>query len=137
MELSDDVLCLFSVEITQRDGSSVIEIPERELTPGALEHGVPYRVAVISSSTDLTPNRNVNQSTQSDDESTPPVEVGEYRTVEIDDIGDQGDGIARVERGYVVIVPDTELNEHVEIEITDVTQTVAFGDVVERKEYYQ
>lgn len=136
MELSDDVLCLFSVEITQRDGSSVIEIPERELSLGALEPGVPYRVAVISSSTDSTTNRDADQSAQSG-ESNPPVEEGEHRTVEIDDIGDQGDGIARVERGYVVIVPETELNERVEIEITDVTQTVAFGDVVERDEYYQ
>ncbi|MFC6906743.1 TRAM domain-containing protein [Halalkalicoccus tibetensis] len=39
-------------------------------------------------------------------------------------IGDQGDGIARVERGYVVIVPDTDPHEHVEIEITSVAKTV-------------
>lgn len=129
-------MCLFSVEITQRDGSSVIEIPERELTHGALESGVPYRVAVISSSTDSTPNRDGDQSAQPD-EANPPVEEGEHRTVDISDIGDQGDGIARVERGYIVIVPDTELNERVEIEITDVTQTVAFGKVIEREEYYQ
>jgi len=34
----------------------------------------------------------------------PPVEAGETRTVEIEDVGDQGDGITRVERGFVVIV---------------------------------
>jgi len=38
----------------------------------------------------------------------PPVTEGEQRTVEIEDIGDQGDGITRVERGFVVIVSDTE-----------------------------
>ncbi|QLG64294.1 TRAM domain-containing protein [Halorarum salinum] len=66
-----------------------------------------------------------------------PVEVGERRTVEIEDIGEQGDGIARVDRGFVVIVPDTEVSERVTIEITDVGGTVGFGEVVERKDYYE
>ncbi len=39
--------------------------------------------------------------------------------------------------GYVVIVPETELNERVTIEITDMTETVAFGEVVKREAYYQ
>jgi len=63
--------------------------------------------------------------------STPPVAEGEQRTVEIEDIGDQGDGITRVERGFVVIVPDTEQGERVTIEITNVAKTVAFAEVVE------
>lgn len=66
-----------------------------------------------------------------------PVEVGERHTVEIEDIGEQGDGIARVDRGFVVIVPDTEVSERVTIEITDVGGTVGFGEVVERKDYYE
>ncbi|ESS07370.1 MAG: putative RNA-binding protein, contains TRAM domain protein, partial [uncultured archaeon A07HB70] len=66
---------------------------------------------------------------------TPPVEEGEQRTVEIEDIGDQGDGITRVERGFVVIVPDTEQGERVSIEVTDVRENVAFADVVERVSY--
>ena len=65
------------------------------------------------------------------------MEVGDQYIVDIEDIGEQGDGIARVERGYVVVVPDTELNERVTIEITKVTETVAFGEVLEREEYYQ
>ena len=66
----------------------------------------------------------------------PPVEEGETRTVEIENIGDQGDGITRVERGFVVIVPDTEQGERVAIEITDVRENVAFAEVVERVSYY-
>jgi predicted RNA-binding protein with TRAM domain len=50
----------------------------------------------------------------------PPAEEGEIRGVEIADIGEQGDGITRVERGFVVIVPDTKGSERVTIEITDV-----------------
>jgi predicted RNA-binding protein with TRAM domain len=52
------------------------------------------------------------------------------------DIGDQGDGITRVERGFVVIVPDTKETERVTIEITDVRENVAFAEVVERVSYY-
>ncbi|MFB6141142.1 MAG: TRAM domain-containing protein [Halosimplex sp.] len=67
----------------------------------------------------------------------PPVEEDETRRVEIEDLGDQGDGITRVERGFVVIVPDTEQGERVEVEITDVRETVAFAEVVERLSYYE
>jgi predicted RNA-binding protein with TRAM domain len=66
-----------------------------------------------------------------------PVEEGEERTVEIEDIGEQGDGITRVERGFVVIVPDTEQGERVTVEITDVRENVAFAEVVERRSYYE
>ncbi len=67
----------------------------------------------------------------------PPVEEGETREVEIEDIGEQGDGITRVERGFVVIVPDTKESERVNIEITNVRQNVAFAEVVERLSYYE
>jgi len=63
----------------------------------------------------------------------PPVNEGDRRNVEIEDIGDQGDGITRVERGFVVIVPDTTQGERVIIEIADVRENVAFADVVSRE----
>ena len=45
----------------------------------------------------------------------------------IDDLGEEGDGIAKVDRGYVVIVPGATPGETVPVEITRVTQTVAFA----------
>ncbi|EJN57658.1 TRAM domain-containing protein [Halogranum salarium B-1] len=66
-----------------------------------------------------------------------PVEKGDQRTVDIEDIGEQGDGIARTDRGYVLIVPDTEKGERVTVEVTDVSESVGFADVVERKPYYE
>lgn len=60
----------------------------------------------------------------------PPVETGEVRSVTIDTLGDQGDGLARVERGFVVIVPGTQPGDRVDVEITDVRQTVAFAEPV-------
>jgi predicted RNA-binding protein with TRAM domain len=41
-----------------------------------------------------------------------------------------------VERGFVVIVPETDVGEQVRIEISDVRETVAFGEVIERLSYY-
>ncbi|WP_238532958.1 TRAM domain-containing protein [Halalkalicoccus jeotgali] len=64
----------------------------------------------------------------------PPVKEGEVRTVTIDTLGDQGDGITRVERGYVVIVPDAEPDEEVTVEIDTVQSNVAFASIIERRE---
>ncbi|WP_435064274.1 TRAM domain-containing protein [Halobaculum sp. EA56] len=71
------------------------------------------------------------------DEPEPPVDRGDEITVDIEGIGDQGDGIARVDRGYVIIVPDTEKGERVRIRVTSVKQNVAFAEVIERVERHQ
>jgi len=137
MKISEELQSLFSGKVEERDGSYIVEIPEQELRLGELQANETYRVAVLpapatneATNTDATPEP--EQAPQ-----TPPVEEGEQRTVEIEDIGDQGDGITRVERGFVVIVPDTRQTERVTIEITDVRENVAFAEVVERVSYYE
>jgi len=137
MEISEELQCLFSGKVEERDGSYVVEVPEQEVRLGELQADETYRVAVLpapaaneATNTDATPE--AEHAPQ-----TPPVEEGEQRTVEIEDIGDQGDGITRVERGFVVIVPDTKQTERVTIEITDVRENVAFAEVVERVSYYE
>ncbi|WP_254832610.1 TRAM domain-containing protein [Haloglomus salinum] len=143
MEISDQLRCLFSAQITEQGGSYHVEIPEQELQLGTLSENETYRVAVLE--TDADTESETTADTKSEPEPTespdrdhpePPVEEGETLTVEIENLGDQGDGITRVERGFVVIVPDTEQGERVRIEIADVKQTVAFGEVVERLSYY-
>ena len=131
MELPDELLCVFSAEVDEDDGSYTITLPEREFTNGPLSSGGVYRVAVVGSTT--TGENSKTSADQQSTDSKPPVETGEHRTVEIDAIGEQGDGIARVERGYVIIVPDTEKREQVVIEIVDVKPNVAFGEIIERK----
>lgn len=49
----------------------------------------------------------------------------------IETVGDQGDGIAKVERGYVVIVPDAQPGDEPTIEIEQVQQNVAFASIVD------
>ncbi|WP_172863991.1 TRAM domain-containing protein [Halorubrum trapanicum] len=137
MDISDQLQCLFSGKVEERNGPHVIEIPEQELRLGDLEADETYRVALLPSPTTSETNTTDDDSQSQQTSQTPPVEEGERRTVEIEDIGDQGDGITRVERGFVVIVPDTKQSERVTIEITDVRENVAFADVVERISYYE
>ena len=138
MEISERLLCLFSARVEQQDDSYVIEIPERELRLGDLSEDGTYRVAVLPTSEPPSETRKTERDSKRErDSSEPPVEEGEIRDVEIEDIGEQGDGITRVERGYVVIVPDTETGERVRIEVTDVRENVAFAEVVERLSYYE
>ncbi|MCY4731580.1 TRAM domain-containing protein [Natronomonas gomsonensis] len=136
MELPEQLNCLFTGHVEERGDSYVIEIPQRELEIGQLNTGDTYRVALLPA----TPASNSSSSASSQRaqaESNPPVEEGETRQVEIETLGDGGDGIARVERGYVIIVPDTDVGERVRIEITNVRENVGFANVVERIDYYE
>jgi len=135
MKISDHLRCLYSAHIEERGDSYVIEVPEQEIALGNVREGGTYRVALLSSASSDTEDR--REETADHDAPTPPVEDGESRTVEIENIGDQGDGIARVERGFVVIVPDTDEGERVRVEITDVRENVAFAEVEERLSYYE
>jgi len=135
MEISEKLLCLFSADVREEDGEYVVDVPRREIEAGSLEPGETYRVALISRSAteaggETDGSADVSAS-HADDGPQPPVEPGEMRYVEIEDLGKQGDGIARVERGYVIIVPDTEVGERVKIEITEVKSNFAVGEVVE------
>ncbi|QLH79649.1 TRAM domain-containing protein [Halosimplex rubrum] len=148
MEISDQLRCLFSAQVEERDGSYVVEVPKREVRTGSLAAGDTYRVALVPSPSsggddegddadDATRAERGDRGTDDRSGRSPPVEEGEERTVEIEDIGEQGDGITRVERGFVVIVPDTDQGERVTVEITDVRENVAFAEVVERRSYYE
>jgi predicted RNA-binding protein with TRAM domain len=136
MEIPDQLRCLFSASVEEQDNSYVVEVPKQEVQDGDVQHGETYRVAVLSSPTISQTNDTASNSQRERGPPKPPVEEGEQRTVEIKNIGDQGDGITRVERGFVVIVPDTEQGERVTIEIKDVRQNVAFAEVDERVNYY-
>ncbi|MHC1577598.1 deoxyribonuclease [ANME-1 cluster archaeon ex4572_4] len=58
-----------------------------------------------------------------------PLNIGETYEVEIEDVGREGDGIARVE-GFVVFVPNTKKGDKVKIKVTKVSRRVGFAEVV-------
>jgi predicted RNA-binding protein with TRAM domain len=133
MEISNKLLCLFSAEVDSDGERYVIEVPKRELETGSITDGETYRVALISTETDDQSDDAESETTTAPGEPQPPVEAGEIRYVEIEDIGKQGDGIARVERGYVIIVPDAEIGERVKVEITEVKSNFAVGEIIEEE----
>jgi predicted RNA-binding protein with TRAM domain len=139
MEIPQRLRCLFSATVEDQDDSYVIRIPTDEIQLGSIQQDETVRVAVLPSQTQSSTDEEINKSRQEpqQDSPKPPVEEGETRTVEIEDIGDQGDGLTRVERGFVVIVPDTDQGERVTVEVTDVQENVAFATVVERVSYYE
>jgi len=129
VEISNKLLCLFSAEVTRDGDSYVVEVPKREIETGSIDPSGTYRVALIRAEETDTGEETADTGPPS--EPQPPVEPGEIRYVEIEDIGKQGDGIARVERGYVIIVPDAEIGERVKVEITEVKSNFAVGQVLE------
>jgi predicted RNA-binding protein with TRAM domain len=132
MEISDKLLCLFSAEVEETEDRFVVEVPKREIDTGSVAPGDTYRVALIAGEGGggTVDAETTTESTPSE-EPQPPVEEGEIRYVEIEDLGKQGDGIARVERGYVIIVPGGEVGERVKIEISEVKSNFAVGEILD------
>ena len=131
MEISDKLLCLFSATVNEEGDRYVVEVPRREVDAGDIDPNGNYRVALIERETHEEHDDEEEPSTGAPPEPQPPVEIGETRYVEIEDLGKQGDGIARVERGYVIIVPGAEVGERVKIEVTEVKSNFAVGEIIE------
>ncbi|RJT07509.1 TRAM domain-containing protein [Halococcus sp. IIIV-5B] len=133
VEISDRLECLFSDSIEQDGGSYRIEVPKREIDNGSIISGETYRVAILSTATTDEESDSRSQSHPDTSETTtqsPPVEQGDKRTLAIESLGDQGDGITKVERGYVVIVPGARPGDEVEVEIQNARENVAFAEVI-------
>ena len=138
MNISETLQTLYTATVEQDDGSYQITVPEREIATGTLTEGETYRVALISTSASDADDTETTDSIQPSDHEDqqqefegPPVEEGEQREVKIENLGEQGDGIAKVEQGYVVIVPETTIGDSVTVEMRQVRENVAFADVVE------
>lgn len=136
MDISDTLLCLFHGKVTEQKDSFTVEIPQQEVDVGSVDPGDTYRVAMLSSQTQESAETQTESASKRDepaDQSSPkpPVEEGNRLDVEIEDVGDQGDGIARVGPGYVLIVPGTDMDERVAVEITAVRENMAYAEVIE------
>jgi len=122
MEAPTELLCLFNAELTEQNGLYHIEVPRQEIDLKTIEPGEVYRTAVIG----RTVVETGKESASSPED--PPVSEGDVRELEIESLGNQGDGIARVERGFVVIVSDTEVGDRVRAKIIEVRENVAFAE---------
>ena len=137
VEIPNSLRSLFSAPIKEQDGTYIVEVPSSEIDYEALSADETYRIAILESpvSTESSVHRESQRAptyeTASQSPSAPPVAEGEVRDVTIETVGDQGDGIAKVERGYVVIVPEAQPGDEPTIEIEQVQENVAFASIVD------
>jgi predicted RNA-binding protein with TRAM domain len=135
VQLSGDLLCLYTAEIDASGDTYTLEVPKREIELGHLTPEDPAQVAIFSTADSTEKSSSPSESpaaTHTDHAESPPVDEGDIVDVEIDSLGDQGDGIGRVGPGYVLIVPDTDVGERVSVRINETKENVAFADVVKR-----
>jgi predicted RNA-binding protein with TRAM domain len=59
-----------------------------------------------------------------------PVKMGEEYEVDINEVSQRGEGIARVER-FIVFVPDTKIGDHVRVRITRISTKIAEAEKIE------
>ena len=59
-----------------------------------------------------------------------PINEGEEYDVKIEDVGRDGDGIARIE-GFVVFVTGAKLGDEVKVKITSTRRNFGFAEIVE------
>ena len=135
-EIPDSLCSLFSAPIEEREGGYIVEIPTTEIDYEAVTPGQTYRVALIKTADSTVSDggslhSSEPQAAQQTHSPKPPVEEGEIRSVTIESVGDEGDGIAKVEHGYVVIVSDGQPPNEVTVEIETVRESVAFASIVE------
>ena len=135
VEISDSLRSVFSAQIEERDGSYIVDVPASEIEHDALAADETYRVAILKSESSTSQKTQEEQPQSAGQEPTPtsdgpPVDEGELRDVTIETTGDQGDGIAKVGHGYVVIVPGGQPGDEPTVEIEQVKENVAFASIV-------
>ena len=135
IEISDSLRSVFSAHIEERHGSYIVDVPASEIEHDALAADETYRVAILKSEPSTSQKTQEEQPQSAAQQPTPtsdgpPVDEGELRDVTIETTGDQGDGIAKVGHGYVVIVPGGQPGDEPTVEIEQVKENVAFASIV-------
>jgi predicted RNA-binding protein with TRAM domain len=140
VEIPDSLRSLFTARVEKQEDSYRVEVPAGEVEQGAIDANTTYRVAILpkdgtdtqtSTESEQTSETELRQADREPGPPAPPVDEGEVRDVVVESVGDQGDGIAKVERGYVVIVPGAKPGDEPTVEIEDVRENVAFATVIE------
>ena len=132
VDIPDSLQCLVTASVTEQNASYRIELPREEVEHGELDVGEFYRVGVLTHNAASSPGESDNAAPNAapQKQQGPPVDEGEVREVTIETLGEQGDGIAKVERGYVVIVDGGQPGETVVVDIQTVRENVAFAEIV-------
>lgn len=136
-----------NIDKDAESGEYHLSIPEAEVEQGSLDTDEPYQVAVFDQSNDTgsletstastdTKQKSVTTSSiasnsgqsQPRNGSEPPVSEGEtISDVTIESLGEEGDGVATVGDGFVLIIEDVDVGDTVDVYVETVLSTVAFG----------
>ena len=134
VDLPRSLRVVYTATLCERDGSYIVEVPKREVEHDAVSAGEVCRVALIDrvskASHDADSRSGASSEPMNSNSSRPPVTEGEVCEVTVESLGDQGDGIAKVERGYVVIVPDGEPGDEPTVKIDRTKDNVAFATIL-------
>ncbi|SNR68299.1 TRAM domain-containing protein [Halorubrum vacuolatum] len=138
VEVPERLAALFSANVEEIGGEYRVTIPKREVVRGEITPRETYRIALVKQDTvsktatteQTTTDRSQSQSATATTKNDPPVTEDELRDVTIESVGEQGDGIAKVDHGFVVIVPGAKVGEELTVQIETVQETVAFGEIV-------
>jgi predicted RNA-binding protein with TRAM domain len=132
MQVSEELLCLYHASVEHQGDSYALEVPEQEVS-GDLSGDEVHKVALIATSSDGTETTrdSLEREQTVESEPNPPVDEGDIRKVEIEGLGDQGDGVGKIDGGYVVIVPETEPGDTVTAEMETVRENFAIAEVIQ------
>lgn len=129
----------FSSTVEERGSRYVLEIPRSAVSPDQVDGGLVYRVALFAEGADTEGElERADESSGAEDQSengdsgqpTPPVEQGDTRRVTILSNGRQGDGIAKIDGGFVIFVSGAEVGDEVLAQIAEVEGTYAHAEVI-------
>ena len=136
VDLPQSLQAVYTAPLRERDDSYLIEVPKREVEYDAVLADEVCRVALIDrvseAGDDADSDSGATSESSDSDPDGPPVAEGEIREVAIESLGDQGDGIAKVGEGYVVIVPDAHPGDEPTVRIERTQDNVAFASVVDQ-----
>jgi predicted RNA-binding protein with TRAM domain len=71
-----------------------------------------------------------NDYSRDNERNSAPVNEGEEYDVKIEDLGRNGDGIARIE-GFIIFISGGKVGDEVKIKINTIKRNFAFADIVE------
>jgi len=132
ISMHSELSCLFSSLVEADDKSHFIMLPSQELISLDIDTDATYRVLFLPKlpGEKSPPGESLSPSIVS---STPDAlaTVGDIYEVLVEDIGNKGDGIARIGPGYIIFIPKTDIGHKVKIKINSVTNRCAFAEVIE------
>jgi len=123
----DGLQYLFTEEIEEDGDDFIVQLPQSAMETGTLTDGTTVRVGVFDARPATGAGTPSAVESAPDEGPQPPVESGDLVKVHIESIGEQGDGVATVAGGYVVMVPDTEVGDELVVEITNATPSTGFA----------